>query len=524
MERKWWTLIAVSVAIFMLLLDITVVNVALPSIQDALRSSFSDLQWVVNAYALTLAAFLLTGGAVADLVGRRRVFLAGLVVFTCSSAVCGLSSSPLMLNLARAVQGIGGALMFSTSLALIAQAFQGRERGVAFGVFGAVTGAAVAVGPVLGGIITTGIGWKWIFFVNVPIGIAAVALTLSQVQDSRDPNARGVDWIGLVTFSGALFLLVYALTQGNEKGWGSTLILSLLIAAAALLLVFVIAERRQARPMLDLALFRRPAFTGASIVAFTVSASIFAMFLYLTLYIQDVLGYSALQAGLRFLPVTLLSFAVAPLAGRLSVRMPVRLLLGGGLVLVGAGLLAMTAVDATSGWTTLIPGFVLTGIGIGLVNPPLAATAVGVVHHSRSGMASGINSTFRQVGIATGIAGLGAVFQHEVLSTTSAKLAASGQAHAVQTAARGHLATLLQSGEVRGLLGSLPPTARGALEHAYRAGFTEALTTILLIGTGVAAVGAALAFALVRSRDFVAADAPQSEQARAGEQVEPVAG
>ncbi len=228
MERKWWTLIAVSVAIFMLLLDITVVNVALPAIQRSLHSSFSDLQWVVNAYALTLAALLLTSGSVADLIGRRRVFVAGLVVFTAASAVCGLSSSPLMLNLARAVQGMGGAMMFATSLALIAQAFQGKERGTAFGVFGAVTGAAVAVGPVLGGVITSGIGWQWIFFVNVPIGVVAVFITLRQVADSRDPDATGVDWAGLVTFSGALFVLVFALVQGNEKGWGSTEIVALL--------------------------------------------------------------------------------------------------------------------------------------------------------------------------------------------------------------------------------------------------------------------------------------------------------
>jgi EmrB/QacA subfamily drug resistance transporter len=520
MERKWWTLIAVCVAIFMLLLDITVVNVALPSIQRDLHSSFSDLQWVVNAYALTLAAFLLTGGAVSDLVGRKKVFLAGLVVFTCSSAVCGLSSSPLMLNFARAVQGVGGAMMFSTSLALIAQAFHGPERGIAFGVFGAVTGAAVAIGPVLGGLLTSGIGWKWIFFVNVPIGIAAVALTISQVAESRDPDARGVDWIGLISFSGALFLLVYALSQGNEKGWGSTLIVSFLIASAALLVVFVTAERMQSRPMLDLSLFRRPAFTGASIVAFSVSASIFAMFLYITLYIQDVLRYSALQAGLRFLPVTLLSFVVAPFAGRLSVRMPVRLLLGGGLALVGAGLLAMTAIDASSGWTTLIPGFVLTGAGIGLINPPLASTAIGVVHHSRSGMASGINSTFRQVGIATGIAGLGAVFQHQVVSTTTSRLSAAGQAHAVQAAAHGQLSTLLQSGEVSRILRGLSPVARGALVHSYKVGFTDAFGTILLIAAGVALCGAVLALLLVRSRDFVTAAATQEEQGR----VEAVAG
>jgi EmrB/QacA subfamily drug resistance transporter len=505
-ERKWWTLVAVCVAIFMLLLDITVVNVALPDIQRSLHSSFSDLQWVVNAYALTLAALLLTSGSVADLIGRKRVFVTGLLVFTIASALCGLSRSALMLNLARAVQGVGGAMMFATSLALIAQAFHGKERGTAFGAFGAVTGAAVAVGPVLGGVITSGIGWEWIFFVNVPIGALAVFVTLKHVADSRDPGATGVDWAGLVTFSGSLFLLVYALVQGNDKGWGSTEILGFLIAAAVLLVAFVIVEQRQSRPMLDLALFRRPAFTGANIVAFAISASFFAMFLYLTLYIQDVLGYSPLQAGLRFLPTTLLSFVVAPIAGRLSVRVPVRLLLGSGLALVGAGLLAMTGIDAASDWTALIPGFVLGGAGIGLINPPLASTAIGVVPPQRSGMASGINSTFRQVGIATGIAGLGAVFQHSVTHRTTSTLAASGHAHEVLGAAHGQLGTLLQSGEVTKIASSLSPAARTALEHSYRVGFTGAFTTIAAIAAAIALVGAALAFVLVRSRDFVSSE------------------
>jgi EmrB/QacA subfamily drug resistance transporter len=512
-ERKWWTLIAVCVAIFMLLLDITVVNVALPDIQRSLHSSFSDLQWVVNAYSLTLAAFLLTAGSISDLIGRKRVFVAGLVVFTGASAVCGLSSSPLMLNLARAVQGTGGAMMFATSLALIAEAFHGKERGTAFGVFGAVTGAAVAVGPVLGGVITSGIGWQWIFFVNVPIGAIAVFVTLTQVADSRDPNATGVDWAGLVTFSGSLFMLVFALVQGNEKGWGSTEILALLIGAAVLLVAFVAFEHLQSRPMLDLSLFRRPAFAGASIVAFAISASYFAMFLYLTLYIQDVLGFSPLQAGLRFLPVTLLSFAVAPIAGKLSVRVPVRLLLGVGLLLAGIGLLAMTTVSASSGWTTLIPGFVLGGAGIGMINPPLASTAIGVVPHERSGMASGINSTFRQVGIATGIAGLGAIFQHSVTNTTHTTLQASGHAREIVSAAHGQLATILESGEVSHFARSLSPAAHTALVHSYKVGFTEAFTTIAIIAGVVAIVGGVLAFVLVRSRDFVASGQPPTAPA-----------
>ncbi len=507
MERKWWTLIAVSVAIFMLLLDITIVNVALPDIQRSLHSSFADLQWVVNAYALTLAAFLLTAGALSDRFGRKLVFTIGLVVFTLSSAACGLSGSPLALNLARAVQGVGGAMMLATSLALIAGAFHGRERGVAFGVYGGVIGAAVAVGPVIGGLITSGIGWEWIFFVNVPIGVGAVALTLSQVAESRDPNARGVDWAGLVTFSGSLFLLVFALIEGNEKGWGSTRILGFLIGSLVLIVLFVIVERAQSRPMLDLTLFRRPAFAGASIVAFAISASMFAMFLYLTLYIQDVLGYGPLQAGLRFLPVTLVSFVVAPISGRLSERVPIRLLLGGGLILVAVGLLTMSAVDASSTWTVLVPGFVLAGVGIGMINPPLASTAVGVVHHSRSGMASGINNTFRQVGIATGVAGLGAIFQHDITGKTTAALRGT-PASAVLHAGSGRLTGALVSGEVKPLVRTLPAGARGAFYHAYRVGFTGAFATILEIATVIALVGAVLALVLVRRRDFVAADPP----------------
>jgi len=482
MDRKWWTLIAVCVAIFMLLLDITVVNVALPDIQRSLHSSFQDLQWVVDAYSLTLAAFLLTGGALADLFGRRLLFTIGLVVFTASSAACGLSSTPLILNLARGVQGVGGALMFATSLALIAQAFHGRERGTAFGVFGAVTGAAVAAGPLIGGVITSAVGWQWIFFVNLPIGLFAVALTLMRVSESRDPAATGVDWMGLLTFSGSLFLLVFALVRGNGLGWGSTEIVSMLAGAGVLIVLFLLAEIRQERPMLDLSLFRRPAFTGANIVAFTVSSSAFAMFLYLTLYIQNVLGYSPLQAGLRFLPTTLLMFAVAPLAGRLSVRVPIRLLLGVGLLFVGAGLFAMSTITPTSGWTALIPGFVLQGIGVGLINPPLASAAIGVVPHARSGMASGANSTFRQVGIATGIAGLGAVFQHD--------LAAGTIAH-----------------------------------HTYRVAFVGAFTTIAEIAAAIAFIGAVCAFALVRQRDFVASHAPAAapaEQAPVGAEPERV--
>ena len=362
LDRKWWTLIAVCTATFMLLLDITVVNVALPDIQSSLHASFSDLQWVVDAYSLTLAAFLLTAGVAGDIYGRRKIFAIGLVVFSLASLVCGLSTTPLMLNLARAVQGVGGAIMFATSLALIAAAFTGRDRGTAFGIYGAVIGGAVAIGPLIGGAITSGIGWRWIFFVNVPIGAVAVLITFTQIAKSEDLRARRIDWVGFVTFSVSLFLLVFALVRGNDFGWGSATTISLLVGAAVLMVGFFVNERFTADPMLDLGLFKIPAFVGLSTVAFCLAASIFAMFLYLTLYIQDNLGYGPLAAGVRFLPMTLLIFFTSFFAGRLTVRMQSRFLLGIGMLFVTGGLLLMATTHPDSTWTVLLPGFLVSGL------------------------------------------------------------------------------------------------------------------------------------------------------------------
>ena len=341
MDRKWWTLIAVCVATFMLLLDITVVNVALPDIQKDLDASLSSLQWVVDAYSLTLAAFLLTAGSFADRIGRRRIFSIGFAVFTFASFLCGISGDATLLNLARGLQGVGGAAMFATSLALIAQEFQGRERGTAIGAWGATIGGAVAIGPLVGGALTEGLGWEWIFFVNVPIGIGAIVLTTTKLANLKAPDPEPIDWPGLATFSLGLFALIFGLIRGNPEGWSSPQIVGSLAAAAVLLVAFFVVEHRQDHAMLDLSLFRKPAFVGVSAVAFGLSAGMFSMFLYITLYIQDVLGYSPLEAGVRFLPLTLLSFFVAPIAGKLSARIPVRVLLGLGLALVGGGLLLM---------------------------------------------------------------------------------------------------------------------------------------------------------------------------------------
>jgi EmrB/QacA subfamily drug resistance transporter len=363
MASKWWTLLVVCLAIFMLLLDITIVNVALPDIQKELGSSFEDLQWVVDAYALALAALLLASGSLADLLGRRRVFVVGLILFVAASLLCGLSTTPTMLNVSRGLQGIGGAMMFATSLALIAQEFQPHERGTAFGIWGATTGFAVAVGPLVGGALTDGLGWEWIFLVNVPIGLLTAAIAVARVPDSeRDPSAR-IDWPGLLSFSAGLFFLVFALIRGNDDGWTSAKIVTLLTTAGLLLTIFVTVELRRAQPMLDLRLFRVPTFTGAQIVAFSIHASMFSMFLYLTLYLQNVLGYSPLETGVRFLPVSLLSFLAAPIAGKLAERLPVRAFLGAGLALIGLGLVLMSGIDPGDDWTTLLAGFILGGIG-----------------------------------------------------------------------------------------------------------------------------------------------------------------
>jgi EmrB/QacA subfamily drug resistance transporter len=500
MERKWWTLIAVSVATFMLLLDITVVNVALPSIRADLGASFTDLQWVVDAYALTLAALVLTAGSLADRLGRRRLFLGGLAVFTVASLLCALAPDATFLNVARAVQGIGGAVMFAVSLALIAQEFTaGRERGMAMGMYGATIGVAVAVGPLVGGALTDWLGWESIFYLNIPIGLAAIAITFSRVRESRDPNATRVDWLGVGLFSGALLCLVLALVRGNDEGWDSTLIVSLFAAAAVLLAAFLAVERSVAEPMLPLRLFRRPAFTGVQLSAFAISSSIFALFLYLTLYLQNYLGLSPFQAGLRYLPITVASFVFAPIAGMLLSRVQARAMLSVGLAGVGVGLVLMGGIDPGAEWTTLLGGFLVAGAAVGLLNPVIADVAVSVVPKEQSGMAAGINDTFRQVGVAVGIAVWGAIFvgrgADKVAQLTAGTPAAEGGRPR-------QLVEAASSGNLHDVLGAMPPGARAAIGHAAREGFLTGLNDVLLLGAFVCFAGAALALWLVRERDI----------------------
>jgi EmrB/QacA subfamily drug resistance transporter len=497
MERKWWTLLVVCVGTFMLLLDITIVNVALPTIAKDLKASFSDIQWVIDAYALTLASLLLTAGTLADRLGRRMIYAIGLVLFALTSLLCALSPSALFLIIARGGQGIGGAIMFATALALLAQEFHGRERGTAFGIWGAAIAASAAVGPLLGGALTEGLGWSSIFYINVPIGLIAAALAMTKLAESRDPEARSIDWFGTVTFTAALFLLMLGLIKGNSDGWGSAKIIGLFAGSVVLLVAFVIAELAQDQPMFDLGLFRKPTFSGASLAAFAVSSTMFSMFLYLTLYIQTLLGYSPLQTGLRFLPFTVVSFVAAAASGNLSSRVPVRFLLGGGLALTGLGLLLMGGLTPTSSWTALLAGFIVAGAGVGLVNPALASTAIGVVPPQRSGMASGINNTFRQVGIATGIAALGALFESKISSQLAPHLAgtpAAGQA--------GQIGKAVAAGGTQQVLHAVPHADRARAVAGVHIAFTSAMNEILLVAGIFALAGAVLTVLLVRGRDF----------------------
>jgi EmrB/QacA subfamily drug resistance transporter len=500
MERKWWTLIAVSVATFMLLLDITVVNTALPSIEEDLNATFTDLQWVVDAYTLSLAALVLTAGVLADRLGRRRVFAVGLGIFTLASLLAGLATDPTFLNLARALQGVGGAVMFAVSLALVAQEFPaGRERGMAMGVYGATIGVSVAIGPLVGGALTQSLGWESIFFLNVPVGIAAIVITLTKLRETRDPNASRIDWGGLVTFSSSLFLLVLGLLRGNDEGWGSTLIVSLLASSAVLMAAFLVIQTRVSEPMLPLHLFKKRAFTGVQLAALGVSASIFALFLYLTLYLQGFLGHDPLEAGLRYLPVTVTNFVVAAATGALLSRVPARYLIGAGLGITGLGLLLTGGVQASDDWTGLLPGFILVGAGVGLLNPAIADVAVSVVPKEHAGMASGINDTFRQVGIAIGIAAWGAIFlgrgASEVEKVAAGTPAASG-------ARPRELVEAVSSGHLNDAVAAAPPGARAQVTDAAHQGFLAGFNDILMLGGIFAVVAAIAAVWLIREEDI----------------------
>ena len=448
------TLAVVSLATAMLMLDIAVVNTALSSISKDLHTGLGGLQWVIDAYTLALATVVLTAGSLADRLGRRRVFLVGLVVFTASSLVCALSGSIVMLDVARAVQGLGAAAMFAVSLALLAHAYPGmRERAGALAVYGATIGASFAIGPLVGGVLTSGLSWRWIFLVNVPLGIIAIAATVARVEESRDSLARSIDWIGQFVLGGGLFLLVLALLRGNDQGWGSTAIVAELSAAVVLLALFAYVERRVKEPMLPLEFFRNRGFAATQAGTFAISASFFAVFIYTTLYLQNVLGLSAIETGLVYMPGTAIMFFVSAASAQLGEKISPRLMVSAGLALVAAGMLLMTIAGVHSSWVVILPGEIVALIGTGLFNPAMSGVAMGSLPQRHSGLAAGAYDTFRQAGIAVGIAALGALIP-----------------------------------------------ASSALGHGSPQAYVHGLREALVVGAGLAALGAVATARLLRGR------------------------
>jgi EmrB/QacA subfamily drug resistance transporter len=416
MLNRRTTLAAVCLATAMLMLDIAVVNTALTHIARSLHTGVSGVQWVVDAYTLALAATVLTAGSLSDRFGRRRALLVGLGIFTLASAVCATTGSIAALDLARAFQGIGAAAMFATSLAILADAFQEpAARSRAFAAYGATIGGSFALGPVVGGALTTWLGWRSVFYLNIPLGILCVALTIVGVRESCDPRPRRVDVPGQATLCAGLFLLVLALLRGNTAGWSSTAIVAELTAAALLLAGFVVIQQTKKQPMMPLGLFANRSFTGAQVAAFAISASFFAMFFYTTIYLQAVLHLSPLAAGLVYLPACVVMFAVSGASAQLLGRISHGTMISGGLALVATGLVLCLTAGVHTSWIVLLPGLLVAGVGSGLFNPALSAVALGEAPPELSGLAAGTNDSFRNVGIALGVAALGALMPSRAL-------------------------------------------------------------------------------------------------------------
>jgi EmrB/QacA subfamily drug resistance transporter len=466
-HRKWWTLAAVSFGLFMIMLDNTVVNVALPSIQADLHLKISELEWVLTGYALTFGAFMLTGGKLADLLGRRRIFVIGLVIFTASSLACGLANGAAMLIAARVVQGLGAALMNPATLSIITVSFPPRQRGTAIGIWAGVSALALAIGPLVGGILTEKIHWSWVFFINVPVGVLAIAAAFVFIDESRDTSSeQRLDVPGLVTSALGLFALTYALIEANEYGWTSARILVSFAVAAVSLVAFVLLERNQRLPMLDLALFRNKAFSGANAVMLLVGLAMFGIFFYVSLYVQQILGYSAIQAGASFLPWTLLIILLAPQAGRLSDRIGPRPFVTAGMVILSAAMIVFSRMGLHESFWGLLPGMLLGGVGMSLAMAPVTAAAMQSVRPDKAGVGSAVLNSARQVGGSMGIAIMGAIV---AASTTAGRPDPTGFLHgfhhALETAAG---LTLL--GAVIAAL-TLPKAPR---EHGREAAVAEA--------------------------------------------------
>ncbi|WP_375491744.1 DHA2 family efflux MFS transporter permease subunit [uncultured Jatrophihabitans sp.] len=505
--RKWLPLIAICLGSFMLLIDVTIVNVALPDMATNLHTTFSSLQWVLDGYALVLAALLMGVGGFADLVGHRRVYVAGLAVFAASSLACGIAPDAGVLVAARFVQGAGAAAMFATTFALLNASYAGKDRGVAYGVWGAVSGAAAAVGPIVGGVLTQALDWRWIFFVNLPLTVVALALTLAVFATDAADRTRRVDAIGTATFTAFAGVVTFALIRANELGWTSGTVIGCLVAGGGALVAFTLSQRYGRHAMLDLALLRNRSFVGVLVAALAVNFAAFAALTYVSIWLQSVLGMSPIGAGLVSLPLSVAAFALSAVVGRRLHGANPGPIIGGGLLLIGAGAVADgLLLHAHAGWTALLPGYVLAGLGTGLAIPTMSSTAMGAVPMNRAGMAAGAVNTARQLSFAIGIAVLGTAFTSRI----SSYLAGHGTPHAADAA------RALSGGQAQRLLGTLPAAQRPHVDAVIHAATASGLQATFYGAAVVGVLAGLAALVLIRpARVAAAAAAPGAEPAHA---------
>ncbi len=503
--RKWWPLVAVCMGTFMLLVDVTIVNVALPDMAVDLETSFSSLQWVVDAYALTLAALLMGIGSISDIAGHRRSYIAGLALFAASSFVCGIAPNVGVLIAARAVQGIGGAAMFATTFALLNSSYQGRDRGTAYGMWGAVAGASAALGPILGGLLTQWLSWSWIFFVNLPVSVAAIVLSMYVLSGERPVHRMQVDLPGMVSFTVFAGALTFAAIRSSDDSWSSASVIGLLVLSAASLVAFILLELRSDHAMLDLSLFRSRSFVGIMIGALLINFAAFAYFTYTSIWLQSLLGLTPIQAGLTGLPLSASAFLVSALIGRFLHRSSPGPIIGGGLLLIGlGGIVDAILVGPASSWPALVAGYTICGIGVGLATPTLGSSAMASVAPQRGGMAAGAVNTGRQLGFALGIAILGSVFTARVAHSLSGK--------GVQGAS--DVANAIAGGQSQAVIAKVPAAQHDQVVHAIHVAFASGLDAIFIVAGLIGLLAGVIVIVLVRPK----AGAMDNEKARPGDE------
>jgi EmrB/QacA subfamily drug resistance transporter len=493
-QSKFWILLTTSLVSSLIMLDSNIVAVSLPAIGRSLDASFADIQWVISAYLLSYASLLLGAGAYADLHGRKAAMVVGLIIFAAASAACGFATSALVLDLARAAQGVGAALLLTASLAIISHTFIGAEKAHAFAVWGACLGIALTAGPIVGGMITKFFGWRWVFFVNLPLCVALVLATFAVIRESKDPGARRLDVLGILTFSPGLFLLVWALIDGNDAGWGTPPILLRLAGAVVFAIAFVQAELRQSRPMVDFGLFRSRTFLGAVFAMIGYGATAQVMVFYLPLFLQNAYGFEPAKAGLAMLPFALPMVLAPQFTAKLATRFSGRALLTAGLALtvIGNALFWLLA-GLNLPYSVFVLSMLVSGAGAGILNGETVKVLGGAVPLERAGMASGLASTTRFIGILVGVAGLGAVLSDVARGTFTGAARMAGLDSATADAA----AKRVTSGDLDGMLSIAPDALRETLRAAGLQAFAQGFATAGLVAAVVAAIACALAFKYV---------------------------